>query len=93
LAGDESTIGWPVCYSTPVEVNAHVVKGYLEQFGVPCVVQSLSFGMEPLTTGALGEVRVLVREDWVQVARGLIRGRQEGSHRIRSIRRCKNGQL
>jgi hypothetical protein len=87
LSGEENTIGWQACYSTPVEVNAHVVKGYLEQFGVPCVVQSLSFGMEPLTIGALGEVRVLVRDDWVQVARGLIRGRQEGSRRLRPVRR------
>jgi hypothetical protein len=87
LSGEENTIGWQPCYSTPVEVNAHVVKGYLEQYGVPCVLESLCFGMEPLTIGALGEVRVLVRDDWVQVARGLIRGRQEGSRRVRSVRR------
>lgn len=67
---------WRTCYSTPIEVQAHLVKGYLEQFGVPCVLESLRFGMEPLTFGALGEVRVLVREDWVQVAEGLLRGRE-----------------
>ena len=87
-SGEESVIGWQACYSTQVEVNAHLVKGYLEQFGVPCVVQSLRFGMEPLTTGALGEVQVLVRDDWAHVARGLIRGREEGPRqRLRPVRR------
>lgn len=68
-------MGWQSCYSTPLEVHAHLVKGYLEQFGVPCLLESDRFGMKPLTFGALGEVRVLVREDWVDVARGLLRGR------------------
>jgi hypothetical protein len=69
-------MSWQPCYSTPLEVQAHLVKGYLEQFGVPCMLDSHRFGMKPLTFGALGEVRVLVREDWLDVARGLIRGRE-----------------
>jgi hypothetical protein len=68
---------WHACYSTPFEVQAYLVKGYLEQFGVPCIVESHRFGMKPLTFGALGEVRILVREDWVHIARGLVRGREE----------------
>lgn len=79
-------MGWQACYSTPVEAQAHLVKGYLEQFGVPCVLESLRFGMEPMTIGALGEVRVLVRDEWIDVARGLIRGR-EGHQRRRGRRR------
>ena len=74
---EEDAGGWYVCYATPVELNAHLVKGYLEQFGVPCILQDTRFGMEPLTTGALGELRVLVRGDWAHVARGLLRGREE----------------
>ena len=34
----------------------------------PCLVDSGRFGMKPLTFCALGEVRILVREDWLQVA-------------------------
>ena len=83
-------LGWQACYSTPFEVQAHLVKGYLEQFGVPCVLESLRFGMKPITFGALGEVRVLVREDWVEVARGLIRGRERGPSERRS-RVARNG--
>lgn len=79
---------WHACYSTPTEVQAYVVKGYLEQFGVPCMVASTRFGMEPLTFGALGEVRVLVRDDWVHIARGLLQGRErEEETRLRLVRR------
>lgn len=70
-------MAWQACYSTPIEVQAHLVKGYLEQFGIPCVLESLRFGMKPLTFGALGEVRILVHDDWVHIARGLLRGRQQ----------------
>ena len=70
-------MGWESCYSTPLEAQAYLVKGYLEQFGVPCMLDSGRFGMKPIPFGALGEVRVLVRQDWIHVARGLIRGREE----------------
>jgi hypothetical protein len=66
---------WIVCYRTPVEYEAHIVKGYLEHYGVPCVLASDRFRMEPLTFPALGEVRVLVPDDWSRVANGLIAGR------------------
>lgn len=70
-------MSWESCYSTPVEVQAHVVKGYLEQYGVPCLLDDQRFGMKPLTFGALGEVRILVREDWIDVAKGLLRAREQ----------------
>lgn len=82
-------MGWTPCYSTPMEIQAYVVKGYLEQYGVPCMVENARFGMKPLTFGALGEVRVLVREDWLLIAQGLIRGREEPAPqpRLRLVRR------
>jgi len=81
-------MSWTACYSTPLEIQAYLVKGYLEQFGVPCLVESGRFGMKPLTFCALGEVRVLVREDWLRVAQGLIRGRETPARRrLRLVRR------
>ena len=76
-------MGWETCYSTPVEVQAHLVKGYLEQFGVPCILENVRFGMKPLTFDALGEIRVLVREDWIDIARGLLRGRERDAKAAR----------
>ncbi|HUI25069.1 MAG TPA: hypothetical protein VL403_03205 [Candidatus Kryptonia bacterium] len=66
---------WEVCFSTPLDIEAHIVCGYLEHHGVPCHLRSRRFGMEPLTFGALGQVEILVPNLWSRVARGLIRGR------------------
>ena len=68
---------WESCYATPVEAEAHVVKGFLERYGVPCVLESDRFRLQPLTFCALGQVKVLVREDWLRIARGLINGRRQ----------------
>ena len=72
---------WEVCFSTPVDAEAHIVRGYLEHYGIPCELRSRRFGMEPLTFGALGQVDVLVPDTWSRVARGLIRGRLDESRR------------
>ena len=70
-----SLISWESCYQTPVEAEAHVVKGFLEHYGVPCLLQSDRFHAQPLTFCALGQMRILVPDDWLLVARGLINGR------------------
>jgi hypothetical protein len=80
---------WESCYATPLEVEAHVVKGFLEQYGVPCVLENDRFGVQPLTFCALGQVKVLVPEEWLRVARGLIRGRQK--RHVRLIARGGDG--
>jgi hypothetical protein len=77
-----ASVSWESCYATPVEVEAHVVKGFLEQYGVPCMVTSERFAAQPLTFCALGQVKVLVPSDWIQVARGLIDGRSQRRGRI-----------
>jgi len=76
---------WEVCYVTPVEAEAHVVKGFLEHYGVPCMLDDRRFAAQPLTFCALGELKVLVPGDWIRVARGLIKGRE--TRGTRGIRR------
>jgi hypothetical protein len=77
---------WEPCYATPLEVEAHVVKGFLEQYGVPCVLANGRFGAQPLTFCALGQVKILVPEDWLRVAQGLINGRRRPRSRFRKRR-------
>jgi len=79
-------MSWEPCYATPVEAEAHVVKGFLEHYGVPCILGNDRFGAQPLTFCALGQVRVLVPAEWLRVARGLIKGRQR-QHRGLDSRR------
>ena len=77
-------MAWEACYATPLEAEAHLVKGFLEQYGVPCVLENDRFGVQPLTFCALGQVKVLVPMDWLRVARGLIKGREGRS--LRAVR-------
>jgi hypothetical protein len=74
IDGDEGE-AWEVCFTSALDIEAHIVCGYLEQHGVPCHIRNRRFGLEPLTFGALGQVEVLVPNPWVRVARGMIRGR------------------
>jgi len=80
------TISWKSCYATPVEAEAHVVKGFLEHYGVPCLLANHRFAAQPLTFCALGQVRVMVPTDWLRVALGLIKGREKRPAR-RAVRR------
>ncbi|MCX8073626.1 MAG: DUF2007 domain-containing protein [Candidatus Binatia bacterium] len=69
-------MSWEVCFGTPIEAEAHLVKGFLEHQGIPCVLVNHRFALQPLTFCALGEVRVLVPEPWLATARAMIARRQ-----------------
>ncbi|MFQ5667095.1 MAG: hypothetical protein ACE5I7_11760 [Candidatus Binatia bacterium] len=75
-------MAWHSCYATPVEAEAHVVKGFLEHYGVPCLLENDRFGAQPLTFCALGQVRILVPEHWLRIAQGLINGRKQRHLRL-----------
>ena len=67
-------MSWGSCYSAATASEAHVVKGFLELRGVPCVLQSDCLSVYP--SAAIGRgVKVLVPEDWLPVARKLVAGR------------------
>ncbi len=72
---------WKVCHATAFEPEAHLVKGFLEHQGIPCLLESRRFAMDPVRTGSLGTIRILVPEEWVPVAAKLI------SHRTPRPRR------
>jgi hypothetical protein len=63
---------WKVCHATAFEPEAHLVKGFLEHQGIPCLLESRRFEMDPVRTGSLGTIRILVPEEWVPVAAKLI---------------------
>ena len=62
--------GWDACYSAATPSEAHLVKGFLELRGVPCLLRSEGPTFYPAT--ALGTVAVLVPQDWLAVARQLV---------------------
>ena len=81
-------MSWGSCYSAATASEAHVVKGFLELRGVPCVLQSDGLSVYP--SAAIGRgVKVLVPEDWLPVARKLV----AGPGRVRRPRRGRVVQL
>ena len=74
---------WKVCHATAFEPEAYLVKGFLEHQGIPCLLESRRFGMDPVRIGSLGTIRILVPEEWVPVASKLI------SHRTRRPSRAR----
>jgi hypothetical protein len=63
---------WRLCYSAATPPEAHLVKGFLEQRGVPCLLQTDGPTVYPAT--ALGmSVQVLVPNDWLPVALKLVK--------------------
>jgi hypothetical protein len=69
---------WKVCHATAFEPEAHLVKGFLEHQGIPCLLENQRFEMDPVRTGSLGTIRILVPEEWVPVAAKLISHRTPG---------------
>jgi hypothetical protein len=64
-------VSWRPCYSAATSPEAHLVKGFLEQRGVPCLLQT--DGPTPYPAAALGmAVHVLVPSDWLPVALKLV---------------------
>jgi hypothetical protein len=64
-------VSWRTCYSAATSPEAHLVKGFLEQRGVPCLLQTDGPMLYPAT--ALGmAVQVLVPSDWLPVALKLV---------------------
>ena len=65
---------WLACYSAPTPPEAHVVKGFLEGRGVPCLLRAEGSSVYPST--AFGSrVHVLVPEDWLPVAKKMVERR------------------
>ncbi|TMB52790.1 MAG: DUF2007 domain-containing protein [Deltaproteobacteria bacterium] len=71
-------MSWHACWSAPAP-EAHLVKGFLEQRGVPCVLGTEGPSIYPVPAFGL---RVLVPEDWLPVARKFLERRRRRTNRV-----------
>jgi len=70
---------WVRCYEAGTESEAHVVRGFLEERGVPCLLRPMGSSIYPMA--AFG-TQVLVPSDWQPVATNWLRGRRRPSRRV-----------
>ena len=62
-------------YRASGEIEAQVIKGLLESYGIPCLLKSeAAHSVHTFAVDGMGEVRVVVWEKVAEKAKGLIRG-------------------
>ena len=79
---------WVTCYDAPTAHEAHMVKGFLEGRGVPCVLRATGPSMYPVM--AFG-TKVLVPDEWERVARQWLRRRRRAPRGVVRLRRSRMG--
>jgi len=63
-------------YRAEGEMQAQVIKGLLESYGIPCLLKSrAAHSVHMFVVDGMGEVKVMVGESVAEKARGLIKGR------------------
>lgn len=70
-------ITWVEIASAGTEDEARLLEGFLENEGIPVVVENVKFRMEPVNFGDMSEIRVYVAADDEEEALQLLRHRQE----------------
>ena len=66
-------------YKAPSEMEAQVIKGMLESYGIPCFLKSNAApSVHLFTVDGMGEVKVMVLESMAGDARNLILSNNHG---------------
>ncbi len=65
-------------YKAKGELEAQVIKGLLESYGIPCVLRShAASSVHSVAIDGLGEVRVMVSKPQEEAARQLVECREQ----------------
>ena len=72
-------MSWVRCYEAATEPEAHMVRGFLEGRGVPCLLRPMGSSMYPMAPFG---THVLVPSDWQRVAAQWLRARRRPSRRV-----------
>jgi hypothetical protein len=75
---------WVRCYEAATEPEAHMVRGFLEERGVPCLLRPMGSSIYPVP--AFG-TEVLVPSDWQRVAANWLRPRRRPTRGVLQLPR------
>ena len=60
-------------YTAHGDLQAHVIKGLLETYGIPCVMQgNAAMSVQPFVLDGMGQVNIMVAEEQADEARKII---------------------
>jgi len=82
-------MSWVRCYEASSEPEAHMVRGFLEERGVPCLLRAMGPSIYPL---AVFGTEVLVPADWHPVARQFLRRRRRPTRRVVRLAVARRGR-
>lgn len=63
---------WAIAYTTGFDDEAVLIKGFLAQSDIDCIIEDAKFHAQPVNIGDMAEIRLLVRADQLDEARRLI---------------------
>ena len=62
-----------IAYTVLQEENAYILRGFLENAGIPCQLENLVFHAEPIPVAGLTKVRLWTKKSDAERARQLIK--------------------
>ncbi|HKO58316.1 MAG TPA: DUF2007 domain-containing protein [Thermoanaerobaculia bacterium] len=80
IEGDGVT--WIEIASAGNEDEANLLKGFLDNEGIPAQIENVKFHMEPVNLGKMGEIRIYVGEEDEQRALDLLREREDAYDKL-----------
>ncbi len=70
---------WVVVMETSLQEEAYLVQGFLENNGIPCVIEDLKFHEMPVNFGPMSKLRLLVPKERLQEGKDLIAERDNSA--------------
>lgn len=80
IDGPDTT--WVEIATASTQEEALLLKGFLENEGIPCQEESLKFDELPVNVGAMGEIRIYVPAEFEAAALGQLKYRQTQYDRL-----------
>ncbi len=70
---------WVDVYTTYDESEAAIIQGFLENEGIPCLIESSKDAQLPVLSGKMGEIKILVHpEDFAKAGKVMEAARAAG---------------
>ncbi|GJL79137.1 MAG: hypothetical protein NPINA01_21260 [Nitrospinaceae bacterium] len=66
-----------IAFTVLQEENAYILRGFLENAGIPCQLENIVFHAEPIPVAGLTKVRIWTKKSDAEKARQLIREHEQ----------------
>ena len=75
-------VTWVEIASTGSEDEATLLRGFLDNEGIPAQIENVKFSMEPINFGTMGDIRIYVSAQDEERAQQILRSRERAYERL-----------